>query len=108
MHHRRLELRQHADFTKVFLGLHAHASCLGRFGRVRHLSLLEVVRQFEALANSLGILRFLLSDTFLDVLGIVTLQEVSLHFEGVVEISEVLNEVMNCLRFLLFARQRHL
>ena len=59
------------------------------------LFLLQEIRQFEALADALRVLRLLLRDALLNVLRVITLQEIALHLEAIVEVSQVLDEIVN-------------
>lgn len=104
LHHGCLELGKHAHLRKRLLRL-AFLLFLGEFARG---TTVEEGRYFDALGNALGVLALLLLNALLNVLRVVSLENVGLALESLVKLGQVLDEVLNCLRSLLLLRQRHL
>ena len=62
-----------------------------------HRFLLQIVQQFEALTDALRVLGLLFGYALLDMLQVVTLQEIALDLKAVIKVCQILDEVMYCL-----------
>jgi hypothetical protein len=107
LHERWLELRKHLHLGNSFLLLQ-YRSFWPAPGASPQLALELVLGPFDANHYPLWVLVFLFLDVSLNLLGIKALEAVGLYLEAVIEVSQIVDVVMDSLRSLLLFRQRHL